>query len=93
VFLVEGNLLELSKSKKLLDIYVNNWNINRNKINIIFNKFNKNSIDLNILKEIYDEYVVLGTIKNNENFNLLINSNFKNNILNKIKLKSVLKNF
>jgi len=85
--------LELSKSKKLLDIYVNNWNINRNKINIIFNKFNKNSIDLNILKEIYDEYVVLGTIKNNENFNLLINSNFKNNILNKIKLKSVLKNF
>ena len=41
IFLTEANLLELSKSKRILDLY-EKWNINKNKIKIIFNKFNKN---------------------------------------------------
>ena len=81
IFLTEANLLEVSKSKRLLDIYYNNWNIEKNKINIIFNKFNRNSIDIKLLKKIYYDYKILGIIKLKNNFNLIINKNIKNIIL------------
>ena len=44
-FLVEPNIIELKKSRNLLDIYINKWKIKKEKINIIFNKININSID------------------------------------------------
>ena len=81
IFLTEANLLEVSKSKRLLDIYYNNWNIEKNKINIIFNKFNRNSIDIKLLKKLYYDYKILGIIKLKNNFNLIINKNIKNIIL------------
>ena len=63
IFIVEPNLLEIQKSKNILKIYKEEWNIDNNKINILFNKFNKNSIDINILKIIFSKY------------NLIINKN------------------
>ena len=55
ILIVEPNLLEIQKSKNILKIYKEEWNIDNNKINILFNKFNKNSIDINILKIIFSE--------------------------------------
>ena len=77
IFLLEANLLEIKKSKKLLDMYEQNWNIEKNKINIIINKYNRNSIDENIIKNIFPEYKIIGKIKLNKNYNILINKNFK----------------
>lgn len=77
IYLTEANLVEISKSKRILEIYRNNWNIESSKIEIIFNKFNKNSIDINLLKKIYSEYKVLGKIEINNTLNLLINKNMK----------------
>ena len=88
IFLTEANLLEVSKSKRLLDIYYNNWNIEKNKINIIFNKFNKNSIDIKLLKKLYSDYKILGIIKLKNNFNLIINKNIKNIILENKLIKN-----
>ena len=51
-----------------------NLNLN-NKINILFNKFNKNSIDINILKIIFSEYNIIGKIDINNKYNLIINKN------------------
>ena len=75
LFLVEANLLELKKSKKLLDIYINKWKINKEKINIIFNKYNKKSIDNNILEKLFSDFNILGYLKLNENYNYIINKN------------------
>ena len=36
LFLTEPNLIELKKCRNLLDIYINRWNIKKEKINIIF---------------------------------------------------------
>ncbi len=77
IFLTEPNLVELSKSKRILGLY-DKWNINRNKIKILFNKFNKNSIDIKLLKNIYSDYSVLGCIKLENNYSKIINENFKN---------------
>lgn len=75
IFIVEPNLLEIQKSKNILKIYKEEWNIDNNKINIIFNKFNKNSIDINILKIIFSEYNIIGKIDINNKYNLIINKN------------------
>ena len=98
IFLTEGNLLEVSKSKRLLDMYYTKWKIDKEKIEIIFNKFNKNCIDINLLKKIYNEYYILGVIKLKTNYNKLINSNFNKAVIkdgyfsNKILYKKIIKN-
>lgn len=81
LFLVEANLIELKKAKRLLEIYVNEWKINKEKINIIFNKYNKKSIDNNILKKLFSDFNILGYLKLNENYNYIINKNI--NFINK----------
>ena len=75
IFIVEPNLLEIQKSKNILKIYKEEWNIDNNKINILFNKFNKNSIDINILKIIFSEYNIIGKIDINNKYNLIKNKN------------------
>ncbi|MDO4382696.1 MAG: AAA family ATPase [Clostridia bacterium] len=75
IFIVEPNLLEIQKSKNILKIYKEEWNIDNNKINILFNKFNKNSIDINILKIIFSEYNIIGKIDIKNKYNLIINKN------------------
>ena len=93
IFLLEANLIELKKSKNLLDIYINKWKIKKEKINIIFNKENNNSIDEKILKILFSDFNILEKIKYNNNFNLIINNNLKiidkkiEKILNKIIIK------
>ena len=88
-FLVEPNVIELKKSRNLLDIYINKWKIKKEKINIIFNKININSIDDKILKMIFSDFKILGKIKININYNLIINKNFK--FINKKIKKDYLK--
>ena len=75
ILIVEPNLLEIQKSKNILKIYKEEWNIDNNEINILFNKFNKNSIDINILKIIFSEYNIIGKIDINNKYNLIINKN------------------
>ena len=86
IFLAEANISELKKSKKLLKIFIENWGVEKNKINIIFNKINKNSIDEKILKNIFSDFKILGKINFNNLYNLIINKNLKINLINnKIK--------
>jgi len=77
IFLAQANLIELKKSKNLLDIYINKWKINKEKINIIFNKEDKNSVDNKILKTLFSDFNILAKIKTNNKFDLIINNNLK----------------
>lgn len=84
IFLAQANLTELKKSKNLLDIYINKWQIKKEKIKILFNKENINSIDNKILKILFSDFEILGKIKLNNKFNLIINNHLQN-INKKIK--------
>ena len=86
IFILEANLLEIKKTKNLLNIYINNWEIPQESINILFNKYNENSIDISILKKIFSGFNILGKLSFNPQYNLIIN---KNNIN---KLNIILKN-
>lgn len=86
IFVTDTNILEIKKAKELLNIYINNWKINKNKFNILFNKYNKESISINILKELFCEFNIIGFLKYNSKYNKLINKNNRFNLIDK-KLK------
>ena len=86
IFLLEGNILEIKKSKLLLNFYLENWYIKKEKINIVINKYNKNSISINLLKHIFSDFTILGKIKYDDIYNLLINRSF-NSFLQFQKIK------
>lgn len=82
LFLVEANLLEIKKSRKLLDIYEKEWKIYNKKIKIIINKYNSNSIKDKILLNIFNGQEIVGKIKMSNYYNYLINKNNKTKIEN-----------
>lgn len=77
IFVIEGNTLQINKSKRLLRIYTDEWNIKRDKIKILCNKFNKKTINKLLLKEMFYEFEIIGKLKFNDNYNNLINYNMK----------------
>lgn len=95
IFISGANLLEIKKSQKLLDIYTKDWEINRRKFNIVFNKCTNKSVDDEILKEIFGNYTILGKIELNDYYDLLVNKNMSQQTklhkeINKIK-KQIIK--
>ena len=91
LFITDTNLLEINKSIKLLDIFINKLNIKINKIKIIFNKYNSESISLKLLKIIFSEFNIIGKINYSEIYNKMINKNNKYNLINKKIRKEYLK--
>ena len=75
IFISGANILEVRKSEKLLDIYNKDWNIENEKINIVFNKCTKKSLDDNLLREIFNKYNILGKIQLSDYYDLVVNKN------------------
>lgn len=96
IFLTDANLIELNKTKKILEKYINKWKIKKEIISIVFNKININSINNKILKNLFSDFNILGKISFDNKYNLIINSNLKKlnkktnkeylNIIKKLKL-------
>ncbi len=87
IVICEANLIGIEKSRNLINNYLNI--IPKEKTSILFNKINCNSIDPKILNNIFSEFNILGKIKLNKNYDLVINSNLK--IINKKIIKDYLK--
>jgi Flp pilus assembly CpaE family ATPase len=78
IFIIAGaNLLELKKCRNLLMTYITEFKIEKNKIKIIFNKYNKNSISKEILEKMFSDFKILGIIEENNFYDLFINKNTK----------------
>lgn len=78
IFLLEPNLLEIKKTKQLLDVYLNDFNISYMKIKLLLNKVNKYKISEDIIKEIFSKIEIIGSIKYEEKYTLFINKKFNN---------------
>lgn len=74
VFLLEPNLLEIKKAEGLLEVYVEDWEISPKKIEILLNKVNINSVDQDILKEIFGSFKIIGKINFSVKFTELANN-------------------
>lgn len=91
IYLLEPNILEIKKAKKLLEIYSNEWKIDNDKINILVNKYNKYSIKDSSIRNIFYGYKIIGKLNFNIRYNSLINNNYKKNGLLKSKINKELK--
>ena len=90
IYLLEANLLEIKKAKKLLEIYTNEWKISNEKINILINKYDRYSIKENSIKNIFYGYKIIGKINFNRKYISLINNNYKKNGILKRKIRNEL---
>lgn len=73
ILILNSNLLEINKNQKIINYLLNK----NNRINVILNNYNQNSISEKILKNIFNNKIkIIGKFKNNKNYNLIINNNF-----------------
>ena len=78
LFLVEPNISEIKKSNSLLEILIKDFEIENDKIKILFNKVNKYKIVQGILEDIFSDFEIIGNLEYEEKYNLIINSGFRN---------------
>jgi MinD-like ATPase involved in chromosome partitioning or flagellar assembly/DNA-binding NarL/FixJ family response regulator len=74
-FLVEGTYTNLRKSVQVLDLYVKTWDIPKDRIHIVVNKFSDHSLDKSVIKEILADYEYCKEIKYNSHHDLFLNKN------------------
>ena len=93
ILLVEGNLLGIKETKDILSHIIYDQKIQKDNINIIFNKHNSMSISMGILKLMFADFRILPTLHYDKRYNLFINSNGKilNNKIKKIYKKIIKK--
>lgn len=77
ILILNSNILEIEKIKR----FINKENI---EFKTILNNYNENSISEEILKKVFSNKInIIEKIKNNKNFNLIINNNFNFDFLDK----------
>ena len=86
IFICEVDLEKIINNKKIINKLILENKINSKKINIIFNKINKYSINYKIAKNIFKKFKIIGKIRLNNYSNFLLNENNNYKIEN-IKLK------
>ena len=64
----------------MLEIFLEDFNIDVDKIKIVFNKVNKYQIAEAVLEELFSDFEIIGKINYDEKYNLLINKNMCKNI-------------
>lgn len=75
VFLLEPNILGVKKAKNMLEIFENDWKISIEKIKIILNKTNIYQISDIIIEELFPNIKLVGNMKYQDAYNLIINKN------------------
>lgn len=87
IFIIENNLISIKNDLKKFNNFILQNKINYKKINIIFNKVNKYSINNKIIKNIFNKYKIVGNIKLNNFENISENKINNYKIENKILIK------
>lgn len=83
IFISGANVLEIRKAKQLLKTY-EEWNVEKRKIKLVFNKCTKESVEDEILQNIFREYDIIGKINLSEYYDKAIN-------INNIRIKEIQK--
>lgn len=91
IFLIEPNLLEISKSNKYLEVFIKDFEIDVDKIKIVFNKVNKYKIANTVLEELFSRFEIIENIEYEERYNLFINKN-ANIEFDEIKFENIYEN-
>lgn len=83
IYLTQANILQIKKSKMQLEEMIEKYKIDVEKVNIVFNKSQAESLSLNIIKEVFKDYNIIGKVNDILNSNQLINHNMNTIYINK----------
>ena len=84
-------MLEISKSNKYLEVFIKDFEIDVDKIKIVFNKVNKYKIANTVLEELFSRFEIIESIEYEERYNLFINKN-TNIEFDEIKFENIYEN-
>lgn len=76
-FVIEPINIEIYNSLNLIDLFLNRNILNEDKVFIIFNKYDYNSISQEILKEIFKKYKIECIVKNKMKYRKILNKEVK----------------
>lgn len=76
-FVIEPINLEIYNSLNLIELFLNKNILNEDKVFIIFNKYDYNSISQEILKEIFKKYKIECIVKNKMKYRKILNKEVK----------------
>lgn len=79
-FITEANYISFTKTEKILKEIYKVWEVKNAKIRVIINKFDKGSLEREIMEELLKGYMIAGYIKYSSRYNECLN-NFKIYIL------------
>ena len=71
ICLTEGNLINIKKTTKILNKYINE----KEKVSIVYNKKNKYTINQKVLEFIYFKFNLIGVLNYDNRYNQIINKN------------------
>ena len=77
----------MQKANLYLESFINELEINNNKIKLVLNKTNKYKIARSILETVFNEYEIIGEIEYNERLNYIINKC----IINEMEINALVK--
>ena len=80
IYLFEPNLIEMQKANIFLESFINDVEINNNKIKLVLNKTNKYKISRSIIESVFSDFKIIGDIEYNEKFNYVINKSVINEL-------------
>lgn len=63
LFVTEANYLSMKKSTQLLSVLVTNWTVWKEKIKIVVNKENAQTLGVDVVEQILEDYELIGKIK------------------------------
>lgn len=89
-FIINPNYISIRQASKYLDLINKLWDIPKEKINIIVNKTQKNSLDKYQIESILKEYKIVANINYNKDFESYING-ATSNINNQINMEKIYK--
>jgi len=68
LFVTEANNVALNRTQRVFNEVYKVWGIDENKLELVFNKFNKYSIEKTIIREIFSKYIIRSFINYDEKY-------------------------
>lgn len=72
-FVIEPNILSIERAKRTLKDICESWNVDKKKIKILVNKYQKNSLEKELVKELLREYEIVGFLPYSDEVERIIN--------------------
>jgi len=72
-FVIEPNMLSIERARRTLEDISDNWNVGKKKIKILVNKYQKSSLEKELIKQLLKEYQVIGFIPYSEEVEEILN--------------------